>query len=554
MAQEKKLLGQIMLDEGKIDMQQLEEALQYKQTHDIYLGLALIELGFVTEDDIIEAVSDQLKLPTLDPLTYEIENDVIDIVKEDVAKRLNIIPLFHIGNKLTVACSDPINVEIIDELNVETVMEINLVLAPEMSIKKVIDLYYGVEQYVDEGTDQEDSRSRVRVVSKEIAEDTEIIESANMLILEAVKIGASDIHIDPREKDVRIRYRVDGVLQQYYTFPRSALAPLISRIKILSNMDIAESRKPQDGRFHFQEQRSDVDIRSSTFPTPLGEKVVMRILDQKKSRISLEKMGFSKATFHTWNKSIHSPNGLIIVSGPTGSGKTTTLYATLAVVNTVEVNIMTVEDPIEYRLDNITQAQVNTKAGMTFSAALRSMLRQDPDIIMVGEIRDLETAELAVRAALTGHLVFSTIHTNDAASCFTRLSNMGMDAYLASSTVRAILAQRLIRLLCPSCKERITASSELLESLGITPDQAGSIYEARGCMHCKNSGYAGRTGVYELLVPDEEIAGMVTKNATARTIHHAAVEKGMRTLRESSIDLVITGKTSVEEMLRVTLE
>lgn len=554
MAKMKKLLGQILVEQGKIDEQQLQEALQFKMANNIYLGQAMIDLGLVTDEDIIDAISGQLRLPTLDPLMYDIQPNAVEIVKEDVAKRLNIIPLFFIGNKLTVACSDPINVEIIDELHVETVMDINLVLCTEDKIRKAIDLYYGAEKFIEIEQSDKSKPKKVRVVSKEIADDAEIIESAKLIINEAANIGASDIHIDPRENDVRVRYRVDGVLQQYYTFPKSSQAPLVSRIKILSNMDIAESRKPQDGRFHFYENNNNVDIRCSTYPTPVGEKVVMRILDQKKSNISLEQMGFSEDTLKAWQKSYSSPNGLIVVSGPTGSGKTTTLYATLAEVNTVEVNIMTIEDPIEYRLGNIVQAQVNEKAGLTFSSALKSMLRQDPDIIMVGEIRDLETAELAVRAALTGHVVFSTIHTNDAASCFTRMVNMGVDAYLVSSTVRAVIAQRLIRLLCPYCKEKLDLTNEEMHSLRITPEQAENIFTAKGCLHCKNAGYSGRSGVYELLLPNEEIAKLVNQQATANEIQNAAVRSGMVTMRDACMNIVLAGKTSIDEMMRVSLE
>ncbi len=557
MPAEKKQLGQILIDAGKIDAVQLEEALEYKRQNGVYLGKALVALELITEEELIEAVSDQLQLPTIDPLTYKIQPEVLRIVKENVAKRLGIIPLFHFDNSLTIACSDPNNVEIIDELSEETVMEINLVLATETSIEQAIDLFYHAERYKEGDSDSKDDSvpsKKVHVVSQEIAQDTEIIEAVNMLIEEAVKNGTSDIHIEPRETDVRMRFRVDGVLQQYYTVPKSSLAPIISRIKILSELDIAESRKPQDGRFRFQLKNGrTIDVRTSTFPTPQGEKIVMRILDQKQSDIPLKKMGFEPDVLKRWDKLIHAPNGLVIVSGPTGSGKTTTLYATLNVINSVEVNIMTIEDPIEYQLDDITQGQVNTKAGVTFASALRAMLRQDPDVIMVGEMRDIETVELAIRAALTGHIVFSTIHTNDAASSYTRILNMGIDAYLISSTVRGIIAQRLIRLLCDRCKVKYEPSDNLKRSLGLGEDFEGTLYKPVGCMHCKNSGYYGRAGVYELLVPNDEISDLVNKHATARDIEKAAIKNGMITLQEAALKYIIRGKTSVEEVMRISL-
>jgi len=555
MAIEKKQLGQLLVDIGKIDALQLEEALDYKRKHGVYLGRALVALELITEDELMDAVSDQLQLPTINPLKYKIQNEALRIVKENVAKRLNIIPLFHFDNSITIACSDPNNVEIIDELSEETVMEINLVLATESSIEKAIELYYNAEKYKEEKASKKDSASqKAHVVSQEINQDTEIIEAVNMLIEEAVKAGTSDIHIEPRENDVRIRFRVDGVLQQYYTIPKTSHAAIISRLKILSDLDIAESRKPQDGRFRFNlKVGRHIDMRTSTFPTPPGEKVVMRILDEKQSNIPLEKMGFEPDILKRWKKVIHSPNGLVIVTGPTGSGKTTTLYATLGVVNSMEVNIMTIEDPIEYQLDNITQGQVNVKAGVTFASALRSMLRQDPDIIMVGEMRDTETVELAIRAALTGHIVFSTLHTNDAASSYTRILNMGIDPYLISSTVRGVIAQRLLRLLCDRCKLKYQPSKILIRSFDLGEDFNRELFKPNGCMHCKNSGYYGRGGVYELLIPNDEISDLVVNRASAREIEKEAVKAGMISLKNAAKKYVIDGRTSIEEVMRISL-
>jgi type IV pilus assembly protein PilB len=553
MVQEIKQLGQILIDAGFIDESQLNDALDYKRQHNVYLGKALVALKMISEEDVLEQISQQLQIPSVDPLSYNILPDTLKLVKEETALKLNIIPLFHFDDTLTVACSDQNNVLIIDELSKETVMEINLTLASESTILKAIELNYGAELYQTEEDKVAGKGPKVRVVSKEIAVDIEIIEAVNMMIEAAAKIGSSDVHVDPRENDVRIRFRVDGVLQQYYTVPKSSLAPIISRIKILSGMDIAETRRSQDGRFTHKMESHVVDVRSASFPTPFGEKMVMRILDASRGRIALDKLGFPDQLFKQWNEVISGAYGLVLVSGPTGSGKSTTLYSTLNVINSVEINILTIEDPIEYQLDNINQSMVNEKAGVTFSSALRSMLRLDPDVIMVGEMRDVETIELAIRAALTGHIVFSTIHTNDASSGYTRILNMGIDSFLLSSTVRAILAQRLVRLLCSKCKEEVAITSDIGKALGIEHTNKKFIYRPVGCLHCKNSGYVGRSGVYELLIPDDEITSLVNQHATSHEIEKAAKAKGMLTLREAAIQYVLDGKTSIDEMLRITL-
>ena len=554
MITEKKRLGNILIDAGKITPEQLEEALQYQKDHNVYLGKAVIMMGLLTEKEMLETLSEQLGIPSLELVGFEVQDEALKLVDEKLARTHKIMPLFLIDGSLTIATSDPLNVQIVDELNNQTGLEIILILASESEIEQTADLYYTAQNYAARTTQSGDGQQvGIRVVSTEIGEDTAIVETVNMLFDKAIRMGASDIHIEPREQDVRMRFRVDGVLQQYYTVSKGSMAPLISRIKVLSGIDITESRKPQDGRFSYiSSDHSKVDVRCSTYPTAHGEKAVMRILDESRRKFELHKLGFTDETLEQWMKIIHTPNGIIMVTGPTGSGKTTTLYATLNVVNTVETNVMTIEDPIEYALENISQGQVNVKAGLTFSSALRSMLRQDPDIIMVGEMRDIETIELAIRSALTGHLVFSTLHTNDAASSFTRLLDMGIDAYLVTSTVRAVLAQRLIRLLCPRCKKKVELTDDILMSLGITADFKGAIYKPDGCLHCKNSGYFGRSGVYELLKPDEEISSLVIKQATGSEIEKIAVRKGMMNLREAALHYVLDGRTSIEEMIRVT--
>lgn len=547
----KKQIGQLLIDAGIITEDQIEIALSYKQEHQVYMGEAIIALGYLSEKELATTLSDQLDIPYLELNSYQIQNESLEIINEPFARENHIIPLFFLGDELTVAIADPLNINLVDELSaLGSNIRVNLILSTKSEIDYAIDLYYGASKYLATGQNDRDQQEGVRVVSKELDKETRAVEAINNFLNEAVKIGASDIHIEPREKDVRIRFRVDGVLQQYYTIPLERMNSLISRVKILSDMDIAESRKPQDGRFTYRENNIRVDLRTSTFPTPNGEKVVMRILDEKRGRIELNKLGFSERMFKQWRSVIKHPDGIVLVSGPTGSGKTTTLYSTLNLINSVEINIMTVEDPIEYVLENINQCQVNPQAGVTFPLALRTMLRQDPDVILVGEMRDTETIELAIRAALTGHLVFSTIHTNDAASCFTRLLDMGIDSYLVTSTVRGVLAQKLIRLLCPQCKKPIEATAHVMETLGIDkPD--GPIFEPKGCIHCRNSGYMGRSGVFELLEPNDEIRKMILERSTSMDIEEKAVQSGMITLKSAVIEYVKDGRTSYSEFARV---
>ena len=560
MAVDRKELGQLFIEAGRIDSAKLEEALAYKKEHNVYLGKAMVLLKMVTEEEVIKMISEQLRIPWIDPLTYKIKKRTLNLISEESAKRLNVMPLFHFENVLTVACADQNDVHVVDELSEETVMEINIVLATERNIEQALELHHRAQSYEELETQQQAAVAKEKidspsssVVSTEISDDTEIVEAVDMLMNSSIKMGASDVHIDPREKDVRIRFRVDGVMQQYYTIPIKSLPSVISRLKILSGMDIAETRRHQDGRFRYEADDTIVDVRCATYPTPQGEKIVMRILDASRGQIALDKLGFNDKMTAQWDKIIHAPHGLVLVTGPTGSGKSTTLYATLNVVNSVEINVLTVEDPIEYQLDNINQSQINEKAGVTFSASLRAMLRLDPDIIMVGEMRDRETIELAIRAALTGHLVFSTLHTNDASSAYTRILNMGVDAFLVSSTVRAVLAQRLIRRLCPQCKKAIKPTKAMLKYLNIKDDFKGELFKPVGCFACRNNGYAGRAGVYELLIPNEEIFDLVNKHATSHEIEKVAIREGMVTLNESARQYVLDGITSIDEMSRTSL-
>jgi len=547
---QKKQLGQILLDSGKVSSEQIDQALDYKQNHGVYLGKAILELGFLTETELMMTLGDQLNIPYLNLMNYESEEEAIKSIEEKFARKNHVMPLFILGDELTVAISDPLNINLVDDLINHNDYNVNLVLSTESDIEYAIELFYGASKYISKDQGGEDVKKSIRVVSKELDEDTQAVEVINLLLGESIKIGASDIHIEPREEDVRIRFRLDGVLQQYYTLPKSSMSALISRIKILSEMDIAESRKPQDGRFSHKHEAIKVDLRTSTFPTPNGEKIVMRILDENRGRIELNKLGFQEKMLIQWKKVISNPNGIVLVSGPTGSGKTTSLYATLNMINSVEVNIMTIEDPIEYMLGNINQSQVNVRAGGTFAAALKTMMRQDPDIILVGEMRDVETIELSIRAALTGHLVFSTIHTNDASSTFTRLLDMNLDPYLITATCRAILAQRLIRILCNRCKKPVKLPKESFERLGLKPVNQ-DVFEPVGCVHCRNSGFLGRMAVFELLEPNEKIMDLVLHHASAREIESQAIKDGMLTLREGAMKYVLDGKTSLSEYARV---
>jgi type IV pilus assembly protein PilB len=542
---EREKIGQMLLKEGAIDKDQLKEALLYKTNHNVYLGKALESLEMVTSDQVIQTVSEQLKIPWVNPLTYKISKDTLKLIKEESCRELNVIPLFYFDDQLTIACSDQNNIYVVDELSEETVMGINIVLATDKNIKQSIDLHYNID-----GMQDGDSKD---ITSPTIQIDIEIIEAVNMLLESSINMGASDIHIEPREKDVRVRFRLDGILNEYYTLPRKLLLSIISRIKILSGMNIAETRHSQDGRFRYKFEDKVADIRCASFPTPSGEKIVMRILDISKGIITLENLGFSKTMLKNWDKVVNEQHGLILVTGPTGSGKSTTLYATLNVINSVGVNILTIEDPIEYQLQNINQSQVNEKANVTFSSSLRAMLRLDPDIIMVGEMRDRETIELAIRAALTGHVVFSTLHTNDAASAYTRILNMGVDAFLVTSTIRAVLAQRLIRRLCPKCKKPVKPTTAIQKKLELPEDFKRNLFKPVGCLECRNTGYSGRVGVYELLLPNEEISEMVNEHATSKEIEKIARKNGMNTLSESARQYVIDGTTSIEEMIRISL-
>jgi len=547
-------LGEFLVQENLITEEQLEEALAYKDETRCRFGDACVRLGFIDQNTLTDMLSRQLRIPRVELEYYEIDSDILDFVDKDLVSELNMLPLYRIDNELVVSTDDPLNVSIIDSMQRSTKLKVMTAISTKEEIQKAIQSYFAIytsASDLDEQPIQEESNESLELTEEEAEK---IVNVADRILKDSVELGASDIHIEQKEKNIRVRLRVDGMLQKYRELPKSHASPLISRYKVLSGIDIAETRKPQDGRFKYQiNKMRSVDLRVSTYPAAHGEKVVMRILDEARGKIPLDRLGFSKNVLESWQKSCSLPNGIVLVTGPTGSGKSTTLYATLNIMNTIEKNIITIEDPIEYKLDGIIQAQVNEKAEMTFAAALRSMLRQDPDIIMVGEMRDRETISLAIRAALTGHLVFSTLHTNDAVSSYTRLIDMGTDPFLLSSSIRAILAQRLLRVLCTKCKIEYEPLEKELNSINMKKPET-LIYKKsnkKNCKNCRGTGYRGRIGLYELLVPSQEINLMITEGANDIQIQKAASEKGMKRLTDEGQDMILKGITSIEELNRV---
>jgi len=522
---------ELLIKDGLVTKEQVEQAKEETQRTGLSLEKALAKLGFITEENIASSRAGALGVPYMDLTDYLIDAALVKLLPENVAQKYKAVPLFKIGDTLTVAMLNPQDIVALDEIrNVSKMDTIEPVLATEKGIQKILDSYYGAAGSVDEIIKEVDKDKLLEKEQKglaEVAGEAPIVKLVNVVIMQAVKDKASDIHVEPEEEALRIRYRVDGVLHEIHTIPKKLQSAVVSRIKILSQMDIAESRKPQDGRIRMKLESKDLDIRVSSFPTVHGENIVMRLMDKSAVLLGLKDLGFAKENLEAFDKLIRHPHGIILVTGPTGSGKTTTLYAALATINSMEKNIITVEDPVEAELPLIRQTQVNPKAGITFANGMRSILRQDPDIIMVGEIRDKETADVAIQAALTGHLVFSTLHTNDAPSALTRLIDMGIEPFLISSSVIGVLAQRLVRHVCDKC-------------------------QGKGCKECKDSGLTGRIGIYELLLINEELRKMVNERKSADDITKKARELGMKTLKEDGLSKVEQGVTTQDEVLRVT--
>lgn len=534
---QKKSLGEQLLEQGVVSQKQWEDAQREEKKTGQPLRKTLIKLGIITEEDMVSFIAEQMNIPRIELSNYLIGSKIIELVPEGLARKHQLIPVLKIGKSLTCVMVDPLNIFALDELRLKTGLTIEPAVATEAEVKKALDEHYTVKGSMEDvikGLDEqklgikEGEEIELKRL-KGIVEEPPVIKLVNMVVMQAVRDGASDIHIEPEEEVLSMRFRIDGILHEQRSPSKHFQSAIISRIKILANLDIAERRKAQDGRFQIKMENRQIDIRVSCVPTIYGENVVMRLLDTSSVILGLEQLGFSKATLEKYQKLLKHPNGIILVTGPTGSGKTTTLYASLNILNSPEKNIITIEDPVEYRLAGIRQIQVNPKAELTFANGLRSILRQDPDIIMVGEIRDLETAEIAIQAALTGHLVFATLHTNDAPGAITRLIDMGLEPFLISSSIIGVIAQRLVRVLCKECK-------------------------GKGCKACFNTGYKGRMGIYELMISDEEIRQLTTKKSSTDEIRKAALKAGMKTLHDDGLEKVKAGITSQEEVLRVTQE
>jgi len=538
----KQSLGQMLIQSGKIEEEQLSKALEMQKQKPGYIGVVFQELGYLNERELNHYLSQQLRIPTISLGHYEVQRATLGLIPERIVRSQKILPIFKLNNTLNVAVTDPLNASPINAARQATGMKVDPVIVTSVEINNAIDLYYGMSTFVEVEDDSEATNIT------DLFDETRIVDLVDSIISQSERYNSSDIHIEPRETDIRIRFRIDGRLQDFQALPKEISTALISRLKIMANMDIAETRRPQDGRILFQTKSSRLDLRVSTYPTLYGEKCVMRLLNISEALYSLLDLGFEEDIKKEYSDLLIGNQGIILVSGPTGCGKTTTLYSTLSRLESPEINVVTIEDPIEYDLPNINQAQVNIKSGVSFATALRSILRQDPDVIMVGEVRDEETVELAIRAALTGHLVFSTIHTNDAATGFTRLLNWNVEPFLISSTVKGILAQRLVRRICLDCRMEHQATEQEKIQLGLDPEEELINYKGEGCLACRNSGYKGRIGIYELLITDQTISELVLDNAPGYRIREAGMEGGMVTLQQDGLIKIRRGDTTISEI------
>ena len=552
-----KQLGDILLEKGLIEEAQLAAAFDEHQRIGRPLGRVLVEQGAVTEGQLVAALASQIGLDFVDLTEYAVDGSALGRVSATVCRRHSVLPIGYDDGKLVLAMADPGNVFALDDVRQLSGMDAKPVVATRDDLLAAIDRYCRADAEMDEITNEMQSAEEVEAdlsKMKEIVEDAPIVKYVNMLIRQAIQDRASDIHIEPSEHDLRVRYRIDGVLHEVMRSPRQITSGVTSRLKIMADIDIAERRVPQDGRMSINANGTKIDLRVATLPTVWGEKVVMRILDNSTARLDLGDLGFSDANFERYAKSFTKPYGMILVTGPTGSGKSTTLYATLNIVSKPEINVITVEDPVEYRLPGINQVQVNVKAGLTFAGALRSILRSDPDVVLLGEIRDHETAQIAIEAALTGHLVLSTLHTNDAPSAITRLTEMGIEPFLVGSATDCVLAQRLARRLCSKCKEPYEPSSGELAAANfpwLPGEELPLLHRPVGCSSCSKTGYKGRLALHEVMSVTEDIERLAVTRSSSTDIAAVARKQGMVSLREDGWAKVIEGTTSIEEILRV---
>jgi len=567
-------LGEMLIKASLLTPKKLEEALEYQKTNGGKLGFNLVKLGFVKEEDITRVLSQQHGVPSVSLRSLELDEAVVKLIPSEVAQKYLILPVSRNGATLTVAMVDPTNVFAMDDIKFMTGYNVEPVVASEVAIKEAIDKYYGsihaleLKKVMDEMADTEDPASlEVLEESDDVdlakleasTEEAPVVRLVNLILTDSIKRGASDIHVEPYEKDFRVRFRIDGVLYEIMNPPMKLKDAITSRLKIMAKLDISEKRLPQDGRIKIkmklQGKNKEMDYRVSVLPTLFGEKIVLRLLDKENLMLDMTRLGFEEESLGRFEKAIFKPYGMVLVTGPTGSGKTNTLYSSISRVNTPETNIMTAEDPVEFNLHGINQVQMKEQIGLNFAAALRSFLRQDPNIILVGEIRDFETAEIAVKAALTGHLVLSTLHTNDAPSTINRLMNMGIEPYLVATSVHLICAQRLVRRLCKDCKEEIHMPQQALTDIGYTPEEAAKLklYKGRGCPVCNNTGYKGRVGLYEVMEISDEIREMILCGASSLELKNKSLELGMISLRKSGLRKIRDGLTTVEEVVRETV-
>ena len=565
MAKRKKI-GEILVANGHCTQAQLEECLKIQMESGAgrRIGEILIQKEYITEDDLLNSLSLQTGIPFAEGIDEEmIDRELLEQVPFTFARKHSMIPLYGDNGMVTVAVADPLNMQPLDDIGLLLNKEVSALICRQQDIAGAINRCYhqdsrAAEKIVEDMV--EEHREEVYHIEEEttdlleMADKAPIIKLVNVIIFQAIKERASDIHIEIYEKELKIRYRIDGVLYTRLTPPKQYHASIVSRVKIMAKLNIAERRLPQDGKIAIKAGDHDVDIRVSVIPTVYGERVVLRLLDRTSIFMTLEQLGLMPDTYKQINRLIKLSHGIILVTGPTGSGKTTTLYAALSKINSDDLNIITIEDPVEYQLNGVGQIQIKPKIDLTFANGLRSILRQDPDVIMVGEIRDLETAEIATHASLTGHLVFSTLHTNDASGAITRLVDMGVEPYLVASSVVAVMAQRLVRRICPHCKTTQQVTEEGLAEIGLKRSDLtdGEVYVGSGCKHCLNTGYVGRTGIYEMLILNNNVRSLIMKNTDSGTIKQLAVEAGMKTLRNYGAQKVATGVTTIQEIVRVT--
>ena len=557
---QKKSIGDMLLEAGIITQEQLEDALEKNKTAHKKIGEMLVDLGYATEEAIGEGLATQLNIPFISLHGMKIEDDIIKLADGKLLRKHLMIPFeYKEGNVniIRVAMADPMDMRGIDDFSIITNLQVEPVIATTQDILVTLDKYYGdseaqrvAEQYAKE---RESRKTKEEQAEDEDVANSPIVQLVKSMIEQAARQRASDIHIEPMEDKVRVRYRIDGVLYEKSTYHINLLSAIITRVKIIGNMDISEKRRPQDGRITMMIDRKEYDIRASILPTVYGEKCVMRLAQKKALTRDKKSLGFTEQQLQLFDDMLNHPNGIILVTGPTGSGKSTTLYTAVNERNHENINIITVEDPVEANVDGVSQVQVNAKADLTFASALRSILRQDPDVIMIGEIRDRETASIAVQASITGHLVLSTLHTNDAPGTMTRLMDMGVESYLLADAMRGVIAQRLVRRLCPHCKRKRKALGEEKSMMGINPMEEVEIYEPVGCEHCNDTGFYGRTGIYEMMPVTSTLRNAIAARMSTDEIREVAVKEGMKTLHSEAVRLVLEGETSYHEMIRISL-